>query len=304
MGNCFSSCTKNKETDSSSGQKKNAGGKQRAKRTKRNLTGKTSGKNSPCLTPKDHLSITSVESSNDFGDVATKGGSLGEGSQSTGNFTVPGRALPILEKPESPGTEPGVSNANAKIIVVRQSLTSENSSKETFPGEGVKRPITGSESNASLTPSSVVEETRCDDDLEELELGHDEKTSSTLPEPCGSVSPEIPGRRSHFQLLEFLKIRLDMAANNMEINRLLANVDRALDRTSRTRELGFRRMREAQESLRAAQDMRKAEESWQAAQDIQEETNTDGKETESEEAKEGDDGFDTPPPPIPRICWQ
>ena len=174
---------------------------------------------------------------------------------------------------------------------MRPSLTSENSSKETFAGEGVKRPITGSESNTSLTPSSAVEETRCDDDLEERELGHNEKRNSPLPEPRGSVSPKNPGRQSNFQLLEFLKIRLDMAANNMEINRLLANVDRALDRTSRTRELGFRRMREAQESLRAAQN-------------IKDETISDGEETESEKAEEGDDGVDTPPPPIPRICWQ
>ena len=71
------------------------------------------------------------------------------------------------------------------------------------------------------------------------------------------MSPENPGEGGHFfwQLLEFLKIPLDMAANNMEINRLLANVDSALDRRSRTRELGFRRMREAQESLPAAQNI-------------------------------------------------
>ena len=289
MGNCFSGCTKRKESDSSSRRKKSVEDRQRAKQSKGKLTTDASVTNLS-LTPKDNLTITSVESSNEVGDVATKSDILGDGSQSTGNLTVTAHALPILEKPESPVTEPGVSNANARITVVQPSLTSENSSKETFPEEGVKRPITGSESNASLTPS-VVEETRCDDNLEELALGHDVKTSSTLPEPRGSVNPEIPGQRSHFQLLEFLKIRLDMAANNMEINRLLANVDRALDRTSRTRELGFRRMREAQESLRAAQD-------------IQEETNTDGEETESEEAKGGDDGVDTPPPLIPRICWQ
>ena len=68
-------------------------------------------------------------------------------------------------------------------------------------------------------------------------------------------------------------------------------MDRALDRTSRTRELGFRRMREAEESRRAAQE-------------IQVETSADREETENENAEEGDDGDDTPPPPIPRICWQ
>ena len=223
MGNC---CIR-EDSDSSLRRKKSVRGKQSAKRIKGKLTAKTSGKNYPSLTPKYHLSITSVESSNDVGGVAAKSEFLGEGSLSTGNLTVTGRALPIPEKPESPHTEAGVSNADPRVIIVQPSLTSENSSKETFPGEGVKRPITGSESNASLTPSSAVEETRCDDDFEELELGHNGETSSTLPEPRCSRSPEVPGRRSHFQLLEFLKIRLDMAANNMEINRLLANVDRA-----------------------------------------------------------------------------
>jgi len=290
MGNCFSGCTKRKQSDSSSGRKKSVKGKQKAKRSKGNSTTDASVTKSPSLTPKDNLTITSVESFNYVSDFATKSKFLGEGSQPTGNLTVPGPALPILEKLKSPGTEPGVSNTNAKIIVVQPSLTSENSSKENFPGEGVKRPITGSESNASLTPSSAIEETRCDDDLEEQELGHDEITSSTLPEPRGSVSPEIPGRRSHFKLLEFLKIRLDMAANNMEINRLLANVDRALDRTSRTRELGFQRMRAAEESRRAAQDM-------------QEEDGIDGEDTESEEDEDINEGAETPPP-IPRVCWQ
>ena len=63
-------------------------------------------------------------------------------------------------------------------------------------------------------------------------------------------------------------------------------------------------MREAKESLRAAQDMRKAEESRRAAQNIPEETSNDGEEPESEEANEGDVEVNTPPPPIPRICWQ
>ena len=280
MGNCFSGCTKSKDCDSSSERKKSGGGKQRAKRTKRNLNaGKTSANNSSSLTPKDHAC-------NNVADVATKKECLVEGCQSNGSSKA--------------------SNANARIIDVRPSLTSENSSKETFPGEGVKRPITGSESNASLTPSTAVEETRCDDDLEELELGQDEKTRSTPLEPRGIVSPEIPERRGHFQLLEFLKIRFDMAANNMEINRLLTNVDRALDRTSRARELGFRRMREAKEAQRAARDMCKAEESRRANQNVQEETSNDEDEPEFKEAVEGDDGDNTPtpPPPIPRICWQ
>ena len=82
-----------------------------------------------------------------------------------------------------------------------------------------------------------------------------------------------------------------MAANNIEINGLLTNVDRALGRTSRTRELGFQRMRAAEESRRAAQD-------------IQEEDNTHGEDTENDDGEESDDGGETPPPPNPRVCWQ
>ena len=287
MGNCFTACTKSKDSDSSPGREKKARGKRRAKRAKSDINAKASRKNSPSLTPKDDLAITSVESSNEVGNVATKSECLSEGRQSTEDLTVIGHALSILEKPESPGIEPGVSNV--KVIVVEPSTTSENSSKETFPGEGIKRPITGNETNASLLSSFGIEEPKCNDDLEVLDLN--EETSATVPPPRGSESPEIPERRGHFQLLEFLKIRLDMAANNMEINRLLANVDRALDRTSRTRELGFQRMRAAEESRRAAQD-------------IQEEDGTDGEETESEDGEGSDQGCDTPPPPIPRICWQ
>lgn len=287
MGNCFTACIKSKDSDSSPGQEKKAGGKRTAKRAKSDINAKASRKNSPSLTPKDNLSITSVESSGEVGNVGTNSECLSEGRQSIGDLTVIGHALPILEKPESLGIESGVSNT--RIIVVEPSATSENSSKETFPGEGIKRPITGSESNASSFSSVGVDEPKCNDDLEVI--GLDEETSATVPPPRESESPEIPERRGHFQLLEFLKIRLDMAANNMEINRLLANVDRALDRTSRTRELGFQRMRAAEESRRAAQD-------------IQEDDGTDGEETESEEGEESDQDCDTPPPPIPRVCWQ
>ena len=288
MGNCFSGCTKGDDSASSSGREKNAKTKRRFKRKGSNNT-KTSRKNSPTPSPNDKLSITSVESSNDAGTVGTESACLSEGRQSTEDLTVIGRALPILEKPESPGIEPGESNA--RMIVVQSSVTSENSSKDTFPGEGIKRPFTGSESNASSSPSSPSEEPN--NDLEEL--GHDQESGATLPPAHASEEPENPERRSHFQLLEFLKIRLDMAVNNLEINRLLANVDRALDRSSRIRELGFRRMRVA------------AEESRRASQDMQEETgtaSTDEEETDNEEDEDSDGGGDTPPPPIPRVCWQ
>ncbi|KAL9978972.1 hypothetical protein ACROYT_G016559 [Oculina patagonica] len=286
MGNCFSGCTESDDSASSSGREKNAKGKRRFKLTTRN-NAKASRKNPPSSTPRDKLSITSVKSSNEAGTVGTKSECLSDGRQSIEDLTVIGRALPIVEKPERPGIEPGASNA--RIIVVQPSATSENSSKETFPGEGIKRPITGSKSNASLSSLSSLEELECDDDLEELSL--DEESSSALEPPRVSEEPE---RSSYLQLLEFLKIRLDMAVNNMEIDKLIANVDCALDRAARTRELGFRRMRAAEEARLASRH-------------IHEETGTassDEDETEDENDEESEEGGGTPPPPIPRVCWQ
>ncbi|XP_078352946.1 uncharacterized protein LOC144637743 [Oculina patagonica] len=270
MGNCFSGCTESHDSASSSGREKNAKGKRRFKLTRRNNS-KASQKNSPTSTPRDDLSVTSVKSF-DAGTAGTKSERL-----------IIGRALPILEKTGNPGTEPGASNA--RIIVVQPSATSENSSEETFHGEGIKRPITGSESNASL---SSFEEPKSNDDLEELSL--DEESSATLPPRRESEEQEISERRRYLQLLEYLKIRLEIAANNMEINRL----DLAFDRAAQIRELGFRRMRAAEEARRASRD-------------IQEETGTalsSGEETEDEEDDESDEGGGTPPPPIPRVCWQ
>ena len=288
MGNCFTACTRSKDGDSLPGQENNTNGKQRAKRDESDITAKASRKNSPSSTLKDNLSITSVEPSSDIGDVGTKTDCFSEGNQSTEDLTVIGHALPILEKQEGPVIEPGVSNT--RTIVVEPAATSENSSKETSLGEGIKRPITGNESNSTSSLSSFgTEEPKCNDDLEVVYL--DEETSATVPPPRESETPENPERRSYFQLLEFLKIRLHMAANNMEINRLLTNVDRALGRTSRTRELGFQRMRAAEESRRAAQD-------------IQEEDDTHGEDTENDDGEESDEGGETPPPPIPRVCWQ
>ena len=148
------------------------------------------------------------------------------------------------------------------------SATSENSSKETSLGEGVKRPITGNESNTSSLSSFGAEEPKCNDDLEVVYV--DEDTSARVPPSRESETNENP-------VLEFLKIRLDMAANNMEINRLLTNVDRTLGRTSRTRERGFQRMRAAKESRRAAQG-------------IQEEDDTHREDTENDDGEESYEG--------------
>ena len=248
------------------GQEKKANGERRARRNKGDINAKASRKNSPSSTPKDNLSITSAEPSNDVGDVGTKSECFSKRHQSTEDLTVIGHALPILEIPESPMIEPGVSNI--RTIVVEPSATSENSSKETSLGESVKRPITGNESNTSSLSSFGAEEPKCNDDLEVVYV--DENNSARVPPPRESETNENP-------VLEFLKIRLDMAANNMEINRLSTNVDRALGRTSRTRELGFQRMCAAKESRRAAQG-------------IQEEDDTHREDTENDDGEESYEG--------------
>ena len=99
-----------------------------------------------------------------MGDVGTKAKCFSERHQSTEDLTVIGHALPILKKPESPVIEPGVSNT--RTIVVEPSATSDNSSKETSLVDGIKRPITGSESNTSWLSSCEAEEPKCNDDLE------------------------------------------------------------------------------------------------------------------------------------------
>ena len=73
--------------------------------------------------------------------------------------------------------KPGVSNT--RTIVVESSATSENSSKETSLGEGIKRPIAGNESDTSSLSSFGAEETKCNDDLEVAYLS--EETSPTVP---------------------------------------------------------------------------------------------------------------------------
>lgn len=290
MGNCFSGCRETDNNTSSSTQEKSSKKKGIFKRKLRRKKNKISRKTSPSLTQEDKLSVTSIES-NDGGDVGAKSECLSAGRLSTEDSTVNGHAIQIQEKPASPGIECGASNA--RIIAVQPSVASENSSKETFPGEGIKRPITGSESNASLAPSRADEEPKSDDDLEEL--GCEGQSSATLTPARVSEEPENnTERRSHLQLLEFLRIRLDMAVNNMEINRLIANVDRALDRTSRIRELGFRRMRKAAEARRASRD----------AQEETGTSSTDGEESGDDEEEEEYEEDDTPPPPVPRICWQ
>ena len=310
MGNWLCACTKAKDSDSdcslaqeksltqekSSTKKKKNKRKKKEKRDSRSRKNKASRKNSEPSAPKEKISITTVESLTNTG---SKSECLNEGRPSPVDLTVVGHALPIRQKTVTPEIKHG--DSNATVIVVQPSATSEHSSEETFPGGRLKRPITGSESNPSLSSPARVEVSR----------------SNSVP--------------------EVLRIRLDMAANNMEINRLMANVERALDRTSRIRELGVRRILAARASRRVhaalEDDGANGEESGANEDDNDtdgeevaidadytyadeedtgtegeesfadgEETGTDGEETE--EDIDSDEGSETPPPLRPRICWQ
>ena len=228
-----------------------------------------------------------------------------------------GQAIPILEKPITPKIELG--GSNARVIAVQPSTTSEHSSEEAFQGGGLKRPMTGSESNASLSSPAGVKGAK--NSGENDSLGHDEETSNVAPRSQASKDRDVPVQSSHFQLLDLLRIRLDMAANNMEINRLLANVDRALDRTARIRELGFRRIMAARKSRRVHPviDVKEntrsnGKEAYADGEETGtneeesvidgEESGSDGHETDGDDESDEFEGSEIPPPLRPRICWQ
>ena len=310
MGNWFStcSCTKAKDSDFSLKQEVSSAQenvlaqknllthekrKKKKKKGKRNNRSRKT-KSSRSSEPKEKLSVESLS------DASRKSQCLSEGIPSTVDLTLVGHAIPILQEPVTPDIDPGASNA--KIIVVEPSATSEHSSEETFPGGRFKRPITGSESNASLSSQAAVEKSNSNGEQEELE--HDQESGSPVSQPQASEDRDAPPERnSQFRLLELLKIRLDMAANNMEINRLMANVDRALERTARTRELGFRRILAAR--ARVSRRVHSAQESQEETADEDadgEETGTDGEDTEG--YFDNDESCETPPPPPPRMCWQ
>ena len=179
--------------------------------------------------------------------------------------------------------------------------------------------MTGSESNASLSSPAGVEGAK--NSAENDSLGHDEESSNVAPGSQASEDQDVPVQSSHFQLLDLLRIRLDMAANNMEINRLLANVDRVLNRTARIRKLGFRRIMAACKSrqvhpvIDVKENTRSNEEEAYGDED---ETGTDEEESVIDGEKSGSDGHEIdgddksdefegseiPPPLRPRICWQ
>ena len=318
MGTLFSSCAKGKDSECSLPNLKEGSLKREAKtKTKkkgRSCKSKSSRKNLETSKTRDKLSLTSMES---FGNVSTSGECLGKGLQTTVDLTVVGQAVPIPEKPMTPKIELG--GSNARVIAVQPSTTSEHSSEETFQCGGLKRPMTGSESNASLSSPAGVEGAKNSGDNDSL--GHDEESSNVAPRSQASEDQDVPVRSSHFQLLDLLRIRLDMAANNMEINRLLANVDRALDRTARIRELGFRRIMAARKSRRVHSVIDVKENTRSNGEEAYadgDETGTDEEESVIEGEKSGSGGHETdgddesdefegseiPPPLRPRICWQ
>jgi len=345
MGNWLCACAKAKDSNSdcslaqeksltqekSSTKEKKNKRKKKEKRDSRSRKNKASRKNSEPSAPKEKLSITTVESLTNTG---SRSECLNEGSPSPVDLTVVGHALPIRQKPVTPEIKHG--DSNATVIVVQPSATSEHSSEETFPGGRLKRPITGSESNPSLSSPARVEVSRSNSVREVFR--QDEESHPVSSQPPRSEDNEVPAQSSQIHpLLEMLKIRLDMAANNMEINRLMANVERALDRTSRIRELGVRRILAARASRRVHASLEddgvNGEESGANENDNDtdgegvavdadytyadeedtgtegeesfadgEETGTDGEETE--EDIDSDEGSETPPPLRPRICWQ
>ena len=313
MGSWCSSCTKTKDSDCSLAKEKTLTqensltqetGKKRKKKGKRNnhrCKTKASRKNKAPSVLTEKLSITSVGSTN---NANAKSECLSDRISSSVNLTVVGHAVPILQKPTTPEREPG--NSDARIIVIQPPSTSAHSSEETFPGGRFKRPITGSESKASVSSQAEVEEPQ--NNGQPRVPGHDEESGSVPSQP-----QEVPGRSGQFQLLELLKIRLDMAANNMEINRLMANVERALDRTARARELGFRRILAVRASRRVQPSSEVQEDSAvyeQEGGNDDDEKFTDGKERidyyeeETEEDNYSDEESETPLPLRPRICWQ
>ena len=327
MGSWCSSCTKAKDNDcsleqeNSLTQERGKKSKKKGKRNNHSCKTKASRKNGAPSVLTEKLSITSVGS---ISNANAKSECLSDGISSSFDLTVVGHAIPILQKPITPEMDPG--DSNARIIVVQPPSTSGHSSEETFPGETFKRPITGSESNASVSSQARVGE--YESNREPRVPGHDVESGSVSSQPQAFEDQEVPERSGQFQLLELLKIRLDMAANNMEINRLMANVERALDRTARARELGFRRILAARASRRVQPSLNVQEESAfyqkEGGNDedeklaegedtgtdgeecfVDEETGTDEEETDGyEEDNYSEEESEKPPPLRPRICWQ
>lgn len=313
MGTLFSSCTKANDRGCSSSQEETLAREKRTRRKKKEKSPKTR-KSLRTSEAKDKLFVTSVKSCSSARRKSKS--SLSERAQSTVDLTVIGRAIPILEAPITTEFEPRASNT--QVIRVQPNNTVDYSSEEFSQCTGLKKPLTGTETSASLSTPPVVEASHSESYNDPV--CHGEESNKSLPTGQKSKEQQTPARSSHSQLLELLRIRLDMAANNMEINRLMTNVDRALDRTTRALELGFRRIMAARKSTRIHalsqfQEQSSAMEEETDYNEDEEETGTTGEETcgeddessaefETEGGDESDEEGEIRPPLRPRICWQ
>ena len=281
MGNCFSACVKRSNSTSSMARKTSKRKKHGSGISESLFDAKLSQQNSRTVLSVDQLSVTSLTSFNTE-EIASCSSKEREPSI---DLSVIGRALPIHEKPDRRKLERAVSGR--RVIEVQPCATNENVSDDTFAGGSIKRPITGGESNAFPEDGTITSisqfGSQSESSLEMEELSDDEDPYSVLPQQ--RVSPDPPVQQNNeFQLLDLLRIRLDMASNNMEMNRLLASVDRSLDTSARIREEAERRWRLAR--IRAYASSREEQ-----AEEVECEVNND-------------EGRLTPPPPRPRICWQ
>ena len=313
MGTLFSSCTKANDRECWSPQEETLVKERRTRRKKKEKSPKTR-KSLQASEAKDKLSVSSVESCSSACRKSKSG--LGQRAQSTVDLTVIGRAIPILQAPITTEFEPRVSNT--QVIRVQPNNTSDYiySSEGSSQCTGLKKPLTGTETSVSLLTPPVAEASHSESNNDPI--CHSEESNKTAPTGQKSKGQETPPRSSHSQLLELLRIRLDMAANNMEINRLITNVDRALDRTTRALELGFRRIMAARKSRRIhalSEFQSSAVEEETDYNEDEEETGTKGEETCGEDDEqttefetEGGDGSEEEgeirPPLRPRICWQ
>ena len=334
MGNWFSSCACGKTNDSTCSflQEKSRGQNSSLMATKKGSKGKNKnpknqfGKIEESRTDKaptvlqEKLSLSSIQSNE---NVNVKSATISQAVPPASGFTVFGHAMPIRQKIATLEIE--CKGSKSKSVAPQPNVTTELSSDETLPDGRLKKPITGSQSNVSFSSKAGVEE---------FPNGHPKVPNNVEESGSASASPskaslerEGSAPSSHFQLLNILKVRLDMAINNMEINRLMGNVERALDRSSRTRELGFQRIRAARTSRRVYpvdDDVRSEtvvdgeefeevvdeEDDFADEDETEDDTVTDGKELRDyDEDTEGDscsnEENETPPPPVkPKICWQ
>ena len=270
MGNCFSSCVKRQNSASI-------------------LTRNVSSKRINGIRFWKRCSDSKLPPRESLSDqLSTSTGPSPSGEQ---DLSVLGHAMPIHRAPIGLSLKPMVSGG--RIIVVQPCRSNENDCEETFPGDATRKPVSKSESRVPLddkkidslkSPSSSPSESS----LETEELSEEGDRSSDVSRPPVCDNPAVPVQyNKQLELLKLLTLRLDMATNNIEINRLLGSIDYALERSARIREEAAQRWRLARDEAEAGM------------------SNSRGKHGEEHECEDNnDEGRLTPPPPKPRICWQ